>query len=57
MNNDEPKSNVIPFRPRRSQDSVPIISSDYWADTFPLLDLLAAIDSDKLNKKLDGDNK
>ena len=49
---DEQKNNVIPF-PKRNTDSnvCPIISSDYWGDTFPLQQLLEALDKAKKDKE------
>ena len=49
---EEPKSNVIPFRKKSIDANVaPIIFSDYWGDTFPLKELLDAIDYKNEDKK------
>lgn len=42
-------SNIIPFR-KPEANTEPIIYSDYWGDTFPLLELLEALDKAKEEK-------
>jgi hypothetical protein len=41
-------ADIIPFRKRDdTANTIPVIFSDYWGDTFPLLELLEALEKHK----------
>ena len=40
-------SNVIPFKKPEQANTEPIIDSDYWGGSFPLLELLESLKENK----------